>query len=88
MNNVAGNSDYSETLAKYQKFYDQYHETWVKECVDMEAYTRMGKIFDRHLPWEQKKYQVNGSKGKSTKKWPDFLESYKELTGKEYKMKP
>ena len=50
--------------------------------MQIDAYTRMGKIFDRNLPWEEKKYQVNAARGE--KKWPDFLMLYKELTGKEY----
>ena len=82
MNNVASYPEHRKMLAKYQAAYDQYHQTWIRECVQIDAYTRMGKIFDRNLPWEEKKYQVNGARGE--KKWPDFLMLYKELTGKEY----
>jgi hypothetical protein len=82
MNNFASHPTHREMLAKYQEAYDQYHETWIRECVQMDDYTRMGKIFDRNLSWEEKQYQVNGARGE--KKWPDFLEIYKELTGKEY----
>ena len=67
----------------FHNAYDEYHAAWVRESVDLEAYTRMGKNFDRHVPSQEKDYQYNGSRGE--KKWPDFLDIYKELTGKEFK---
>ncbi len=89
MSNVVGNPEHSETLAAYQETYDQYHESWVSECVETEQYTRMGRIFDRHLPWQEKDFQVDGTPGgrAEKKKWPDFLEIYQELTGKEFEAK-
>ena len=83
MYNLAGNSGHREMLTMLQNAYDEYHAAWVKESVDLEAYTRMGKIFDRHVPWQEKGFRFNGSRGE--KKWPDFLDIYKELTCKEFK---
>ena len=31
-------------LTMFHNAYDEYHAAWVRESVDLEAYTRMGKI--------------------------------------------
>ncbi|PHR95456.1 MAG: hypothetical protein COA78_30080 [Blastopirellula sp.] len=81
MNNVISHPENREMLAKLQGAYDQFLDTWSKECVESEDYMRLIKLFDRNLHWKEKHYQHIKTEGKGMS---GFREIYKELTGKEY----
>jgi len=54
MNNLAVNPEYQDVLKRIQKHYDQMLSFWKNSCVKEGNYPVFGKIYDRHISWEEK----------------------------------
>jgi len=54
MKNLAGNPEKQEVLKRMQKTYDESLAAWKKGCVADGNYPLFSKIYDRHIPWEDK----------------------------------
>ena len=55
MVNLAADESYKEVLEKMQTYYDLEIEKWKDEAVATGHYKEFGILFDRHVPWAEKK---------------------------------
>ena len=53
--NLAGRAQYAERLAAMRELYDSAVAAWKKEAVDHHAYRHFGTVFDRAIPWKDKR---------------------------------
>ncbi len=78
LNNLATSPEFSQAMEEMQARYDAYLETWKKDAVADEAWTRMGQVFDRNLDWNQKPLR----NGRGAGKFETLEAAYNEQTGK------
>jgi len=74
IHNIVKKSPSSDHLARMHEKYDEYIERWRKEA--REKYTRNSVLFNRNIPWQQKKFR--GSPGRFVTK-----EMYRKYVGAE-----
>lgn len=54
MTNLVGSPEYQSSLKQMRELYDTSLEKWKTECVDYANYPLYSKIYDRHIPWNEK----------------------------------
>jgi hypothetical protein len=54
MNNQVANPEYQSTLNRMQELYDTSLMKWKEECIEEGNYHLYAKIYDRHMPWDEK----------------------------------
>jgi arylsulfatase A-like enzyme len=54
MNNLVADSSYSDVLERMRRLYDESLAEWESECVPTGNYPLFAKIYNRHIPWEDK----------------------------------
>jgi arylsulfatase A-like enzyme len=77
LTNLIDQSDVSSVRSELQKRYDAHLESWKRNAVPDETWTRMGRVFDRNIPWKSKALRT----GRSAGKFEVLESSYQELTG-------
>ena len=55
MDNLVWDPDMQKILEKMQDYYDSHLEKWKAECVQEFNYPKYGRLFDRNIPWEEKR---------------------------------
>ena len=62
MKNLAHNPEATSLLETMRGKYDAELEQWKEQAVEYNNYQQYGRLFDRKLPWDQKKItgQYNG----------------------------
>ena len=82
MNNLAARPEQAAVLRQMRALYDRHHAAWARHCVELPAYREHTRIFDRHIPWRQKRFWTFDPAG--TRK-PDraLARIYRELVGAE-----
>jgi len=58
MINLVGEPEQQEKLENMQILYDDYIRFWKKECVPGNRYPDYAILFDRNLPWDEKKDKI------------------------------
>jgi len=56
--NCVNNPEDQAALNRMRKYYDQAVAKWKKEAVPYNSYQQYGTVFDRTIPWDQKKHLV------------------------------
>ena len=60
LKNLATDAGYKRDLTTMQTLYDDAVAHWKKHAVPYHNYQRFGTLFDRHLPWAQKRQALGG----------------------------
>lgn len=63
MKNLAKDSDAASMLGMMREKYDAELERWKQHAVEYNNYQQYGRLFDRNLPWDQKKFTGQFNKG-------------------------
>jgi len=63
MRNLANNSEAAGMLGMMRGRYDAELERWKQQAVEYNNYQQYGRLFDRKLPWDQKKFTGQYNKG-------------------------
>ena len=63
MRNLANNSEAASMLGMMRGRYDAELERWKQQAVEYNNYQQYGRLFDRKLPWDQKKFKGQFNKG-------------------------
>ncbi len=79
MQNLAGNPEAAQVMMRMRQLYDKHHRHWSQHCVEAENYTRHRNVFDRTIPWQDKKYRgFSEGRGQGNKA---IMRIYEDLTG-------
>ncbi|GAA3615069.1 sulfatase [Flavivirga amylovorans] len=84
MENIATNE--KEQLEKMHKDYDEFHQYWANNTIGKEFYERYVDIFDRNMPWQNKKFVLYPKQEPFRwRKWGKPLrDAYEDMTGEKY----
>ncbi len=55
MRNISGEKGSHKILKKMRKAYDKYVAGWESEAVSVNSYKQYAQIYNRHIPWADKK---------------------------------
>ena len=61
LTNLVGDAAYRPELKRMRQHYDTLVATWKKDSVPYHGYQPFGTIFDRHIPWKQKRPLLGNS---------------------------
>ncbi|MFI3249104.1 MAG: sulfatase-like hydrolase/transferase [Rikenellaceae bacterium] len=59
LKNLMKDSQYAEVVKQMQKAYDKQLKVWKKECVQRYEYPNYVTIFDRNVPWSEKRQLID-----------------------------
>ncbi len=55
LKNLASDSKYADVMTTMRKYYDEQVEIIKRDCVQEYGYPTMGVIYDRNIPWQEKR---------------------------------
>ena len=76
---LAKNPKLKPVLERMRKLYDKHHRHWSENCVDAEDYTRHRAIFNRNVPWREKRYRTYPEKARGAANVT--RQNYEDFTG-------